>query len=65
MLVLSRRIDQQITIGDRIEVKILEVRRNRVKLGITCDKCVPIRRQEVTAHPRQIGHGHCVTSSRS
>ncbi len=55
MLVLSRRIDQQIVIGERIKVRIIEVRRNRVKLGITCDRDVPIRRQELAALPRAGG----------
>jgi carbon storage regulator len=46
MLVLSRKEDQRIAIGTGIEVIVLEVRRGRVKLGITAPDDVSIHRAE-------------------
>ncbi len=47
MLVLSRKTNESISIGDKIEVKILEVRGDVVKLGITAPRDVPVHRSEV------------------
>ncbi|MBW3542991.1 MAG: carbon storage regulator CsrA [Planctomycetes bacterium] len=47
MLVLSRKIDQQIRIGDDVEITVLEIRGSRVKLGITCPGEIPVHRAEV------------------
>ena len=52
MLVLSRRIDETVIIGESIEVKVIEVRGKRVKLGVMCNKSIPIRRQEIPRRPR-------------
>ncbi len=44
MLVLSRKPDQSIRIGENIEVRIVQVQGNRVKLGITApDDCRILR----------------------
>lgn len=47
MLVLSRRKDESITIGENVEVRIVDVRGNKVRLGITAPKCIPVHRREV------------------
>ena len=47
MLVLSRKLNQQICIGDRITVTVLEIRGNRVRLGIEAPAEVPVFRQEL------------------
>lgn len=47
MLVLSRFKDQKIIIGDSIEVEVVEVRGDRVRIGITAPDNVPIHREEV------------------
>lgn len=47
MLVLSRKVNQSIMIGDDIEIKILEIRGDQVKLGIEAPKKVPVHRKEV------------------
>lgn len=49
MLVLSRKPGERIVIGDGIEVMVLEVRGDRVRLGFTAPKDVAIHRQEVAA----------------
>ncbi len=46
MLVLTRKQGESIMIGD-IELKLLNVGRNRIKLGIEADKEIDIRRGEI------------------
>ena len=47
MLVLSRKKNESIMIGDHIEVKILSVEGDQVKLGILAPKSVKVHRSEV------------------
>lgn len=47
MLALSRKKDEAIIINDDIEITIIEVKGEQVKLGITAPKSVPIYRKEV------------------
>ncbi|MFJ7950804.1 carbon storage regulator CsrA [Lysinibacillus sp. NPDC096418] len=47
MLVLSRKKNESIMIGDHIEVKILSVDGDQVKLGIVAPKLVTVHRSEV------------------
>lgn len=47
MLVLSRKREERILIGDDIEVKVVAVLGNRVRLGISCPKDVRILRSEL------------------
>ncbi len=47
MLVLSRKINQSIMIGDEIEIKVLEIRGDQVRLGIEAPKRIPVHRKEV------------------
>ena len=47
MLVLTRGKDESIMIGDEIEVMIVDVRGNKVRLGITAPRSVPVHRREV------------------
>lgn len=47
MLVLSRQKDESIMIGDDVEVTIVDVRGDKVRLGITAPKEVPVHRKEV------------------
>jgi carbon storage regulator len=47
VLVLTRKVDESITIGNHITVSILDVRGNQVKLGIKAPKDIPVNRTEV------------------
>ena len=47
MLALSRKKDESIIINDDIEITIIEVKGDQVKLGITAPKSIPIYRKEV------------------
>lgn len=47
MLALSRKKDEAIVINDDIEVKVIEIKGDQVKLGISAPKSVPVYRKEV------------------
>ena len=47
MLVLSRQIDETIMIGDDIEVTVVDIRGDKVRLGITAPKAIAVHRKEV------------------
>ena len=47
MLVLTRKTNQSIMIGDEIEVSVLAVSRDKIRLGITAPRDVPVFRKEV------------------
>ena len=47
MLVLSRKINQSIVIGDNIEIMLVDIRGDQIKLGINAPKTVKIFRKEV------------------
>lgn len=47
MLALSRKKDETIVINDNIEITIIEIKGDQVKLGITAPKSVPVYRKEL------------------
>ena len=47
MLVLSRRRDEVIMIGDDIVLTVVEIRGNKIRLGIEAPKKTPVHRGEV------------------
>jgi len=47
MLVLTRKTGQSIMIGDDIEVSVLAVSKDKIRVGITAPKSVPVFRKEV------------------
>src|SRR2546421_34591 len=47
MLVLARQREESIMIGDDIEVRIVDLRADKVRLGISAPKSVPVHRKEV------------------
>lgn len=47
MLALSRKKDEAIVINDDIEIKVIEIKGDQVKIGISAPKSVPIYRKEV------------------
>ncbi len=53
MLVLSRQKDESIMIGDEVEIKIIDVRGNRVRLGIMAPKNIQVHRKEIYDALRQ------------
>ncbi len=47
MLVLTRKVNQTIVVGDGITITVVAVEKGRVRLGITAPKSVAVHRQEV------------------
>jgi carbon storage regulator len=47
MLVLTRKTNQSIMIGDQVEVQVLAVSRDKIRLGITAPREIPVFRKEV------------------
>ncbi len=47
MLVLSRQKDESIMVGDNVEITIVDVRGDKVRLGITAPREIPVHRKEV------------------
>jgi carbon storage regulator len=47
MLVLSRQRDESIIIGDNIVITIVDVRGDKVRLGIDAPREIPVHRREV------------------
>lgn len=47
MLVLSRQRDESIIIGDNIVITVVDIRGDKVRLGIQAPTEIPVHRQEV------------------
>jgi len=47
MLVLSRQRDETIMIGDDVEITVVDIRGDKVRLGITAPSHIPVHRKEV------------------
>lgn len=47
MLVLTRHSDERIMIGDDVEITIVEIKGDKVRIGISAPSHVPVHRREV------------------
>jgi carbon storage regulator len=47
VLVFTRKLDEAIVIGDGIEVKVLRIGKDGVRLGVTAAPHVPVHRREI------------------
>jgi carbon storage regulator len=47
MLILSRKVNEKIMIGEDISVSIIEIRGDQVRLGVTAPKTVKVFRREI------------------
>ena len=47
MLILSRKTNEKIMIGDEISISIIEIRGDQVRIGVDAPKTVKVFRQEV------------------
>jgi carbon storage regulator len=61
MLVFTRRRQEAIRIGDRIEVRVLRVGRDGVRIGITAPPDVPVHREEIYEEIRQANRAAVTT----
>ncbi len=62
MLVLSRKPDEQIVIGDGIVVTVVEIRGDKVRLGIEAPREVSVHRQEVVVALKKANQTETVPS---
>jgi carbon storage regulator len=57
LLILTRKRNERIMIGDSIEVIVVDIRGEQVQLGINAPKAIPVHRREVyEAIVRENGH---------
>ena len=47
MLILTRRVEQKITVGDEVTVTVLGVRGGQVRLGIDAPRKIAVDREEI------------------
>ena len=47
MLILTRKVGETLTIGDNIEVTVLEVRGGQVRIGVNAPRDVVVNRKEI------------------
>jgi|TARA_B110000971_G_C19784166_1_gene396732 carbon storage regulator len=47
MLVLSRKQDQSLMIGDDVKITVLEIKGNQVRLGISAPTSIAVHREEI------------------
>lgn len=47
MLILTRQRDEEIIIGDNIRIMVVDIRGDKVRLGITAPVDIPVHRKEV------------------
>lgn len=52
MLILTRRVDERILIGEDITLCVLDIEGNRVRLGLEAPKNVAILREEISSRYR-------------
>ena len=64
MLVLSRQRDESIMIGDDVEIVIVDIRGDKVRLGITAPTEIPVHRKEVYESIKREGGGGYKVHSR-
>jgi len=47
MLIVTRKYDEVINIGEEIEVKVLGIKEGQVRLGVKAPKDIPVHREEI------------------
>ena len=57
MLVLTRKSNQSIMIGDEIEISVLAIMGEKVRIGIEAPRSVPVFRREVYVEIRDDANG--------
>jgi carbon storage regulator len=63
MLVISRKADEAIIIGDGIEIRVLRVGKDGVRLGITAPADVAIHRREIYEQVRESNKSSVTTAA--
>lgn len=58
MLILTRKTDESLLIGDDVEITVLSVRGGQVKLGIKAPKEISVHRQEIYQRIKETKQTH-------
>jgi carbon storage regulator len=58
MLILTRRTDESVKIGDEITVRVLSIKGDRVRIGIAAPKDIRVDREEVRRFERERARDH-------
>ena len=58
MLILTRRIGESLMIGDNINVTVLGIRGNQVRIGVNAPKDVAVHREEIYEKIQHEKRGH-------
>ena len=61
MLVLSRKKNESIVISDDISIVVVDIRGDKVRLGIEAPKSVPVHRREIHDEILAAGENHDLT----
>jgi len=56
MLILTRKLNESITIGDDVKITVLEIEKGHVRLGIDAPRHISIHREEVYERIREENH---------
>ena len=64
MLVLSRHIDESIMIGDDVIITVVDIRGDKVRLGIEAPQAIPVHRQEVYEAIKRKPEGRTTSTGR-
>lgn len=51
MLVITRRIGEEIRVGDNVRIVLVDIRGSQVRIGVDAPREVPIEREEVYSSP--------------
>jgi carbon storage regulator CsrA len=51
MLVLSRKVGEELVVGDNIRITVVDIGNGRVKIGVTAPRDVHVLRSELQVHP--------------
>ena len=57
MLILTRRIDESLVIGDDVTITILGIKGNQVRIGVAAPKDVAVHREELSEKPINVLKG--------